>query len=103
MARLAAMGLSDSQRVRLSAFEVLPAIAASAVAAVACAITLPQIVAPAVNLSVFTQSQTAVPLRPDVASFVLPLAGILVVTLIVLAYQIRTGRGHRVAMTMRAL
>ena len=102
MARLAAMGLTDGQRARLAAFEVLPAIAASAVAAIACAIALPQLVAPAVNLSVFTQSQTPVPLRPDVASFVLPLAGVLAVTAIALVYQIRSGRGRRVAVTIRA-
>jgi hypothetical protein len=53
-------------------------------------------------LSVFTQSPAPVPLRPDLASFVLPLAGILVVTVIALAYEIRSGRGHSVAATMRA-
>ena len=41
LAKLATMGLAERQRVRLSALEVFPAIAASAVAAVACAITLP--------------------------------------------------------------
>jgi len=59
-------------------------------------------VAPAVNLSAFTQSQTPVPLRPDVASFVVPLAGVLAVTIIALAYQIRSGHGRRVAITMRS-
>jgi len=102
MARLAALGLADGQRVLLAAFEVLPSVAASAVAAVACAVALPRIVAPAINLSVFTQSQAPVPLRPDVASFVLPLAGILVVTVIALANEIRSGRGHSVAATLRA-
>ena len=102
MARLAAMGLANGQRGLLAAFEVLPAVAASAVAAVACAVALPRIVAPAINLSVFTQSPAPVPLRPDLASFVLPLAGILVVTVIALAYEIRSGRGHSVAATMRA-
>jgi len=102
MARLATMGLADRQRILLAAFEVLPAVAASAVAAVACALALPRIVAPAINLSVFTQSQAPVPLRPDLASFVLPLAGILAVTVMALAYEIRSGRGHSVAATMRA-
>ena len=96
------MGLTDGQRLLLAAFEVFPAIAASAVAAVACAIALPRLVAPAINLSVFTQSQTPVPLRPDFASFVLPLAGLLAVTVIALAYEIRSARGHGVAVTMRA-
>lgn len=101
MTRLATMGLTGGQRVLLAAFEVLPAIAASAVAAIACAITLPRLLAPAINLSVFTQSQTPVPLRPDVASFVLPLAGVLVVTVIALIYEVRSGRGDNVATMMR--
>jgi hypothetical protein len=42
-----------------------------------------------------------VPLRPDFASFLLPLAGLLVVTVIALAYEIRSRRG-RVAATLRA-
>lgn len=101
MAKLATMGLDERQRVRLSVLEAFPAIAASAVAAVACAIALPRLVAPAINLSAFTQSQASVPLRPDFASFLLPLAGLLVVTVIALAYEIRSRRG-RVAATLRA-
>jgi putative ABC transport system permease protein len=102
MARLATMGLADRQRVLLAVFEVLPAVAASAVAAIACAVVLPRIVAPAINLTVFTQSQAAVPLRPDLTSFVAPLAGILAVTVIALIYEIRSRRGNSVATTMRA-
>jgi putative ABC transport system permease protein len=101
MAKLATMGLDERQRVRLSVLEAFPAIAASAVAAVACAIALPRLVAPAINLSAFTQSQATVPLRPDFASFLLPLAGLLVVTVIAIAYEIRSWRG-RVAATLRA-
>ncbi len=101
MAKLATMGLDERQRIRLSVLEVLPAIAASAAAAAACAIALPRLVAPAINLSAFTQSQATVPLRPDFASFLLPLAGLLVVTVIALAYEIRSRRG-RVAATLRA-
>jgi putative ABC transport system permease protein len=101
MAKLATMGLAEGQRVRLAVLEVLPAIAASAVAAAACAIALPRLVAPAINLSAFTQSQAPVSLRPDFASFLLPLAVLLLITVIALAYEVRLGRG-RVAVTMRA-
>jgi putative ABC transport system permease protein len=101
MARLATMGLAEGQRVRLVMLEVLPAIAAAAVAAVACAIALPRLVAPAIDLSAFTQSQAPVPLGADFRSFLLPLAGLLVVTVIALGYEIRSGRG-RVAVAMRA-
>jgi len=100
-ARLAAMGLTEGQRVRLVAVEVIPSIAAAAAAAAACAIALPRLVAPALDLSVFTHSSAPVPLRPDLASFILPLAVLLAITIIALAYEIRSGRGRGVAVTMR--
>jgi len=101
LARLATMGLAEGQRVRLAALEVLPAIAAAAVAAIACAIALPWLVAPAIDLSVFTQSSAPVPLRTDVASFLLPLGGLIVIAAIALAWEIRSGRGRGVAVSMR--
>jgi hypothetical protein len=100
-ARLATMGLTEEQRVRLVALEVVPSIAASAVAAAACAIALPRLVAPAIDLSVFTQSESPTPLRPDFASFLLPLAALVAITIIALAYEVRSGRGRGVAVTMR--
>ena len=100
-ARLATMGLTEGQRVRLVALEVVPSIAAAAVAAAVSVIALPRLVAPAIDLSVFTASQAPVPLRPDFAAFLLPLAALLAITVIALAYEIRTGRG-RGAVTMRA-
>ena len=101
-ARLATMGLSEGQRVRLVALEVIPSIAASAAAAAVCAIALPRLVAPVIDLSVFTHSQAPVPLRADFASFMLPLAALLVITIIALAYEVRSRRGRGVAVTMRA-
>ena len=101
-ARLATMGLTEGQRVRLVALEVIPSIAASAVAAAVCAIALPRLVAPVIDLSVFTHSQAPVPLRADFASFLLPLAALLVITIIALAYEVRSRRGRGVAVTMRA-
>jgi hypothetical protein len=100
-ARLATMGLTEGQRVRLLTVEVIPSSAASAVAAAACAIALPRLVAPAIDLSVFTHSPAPVPLRPDFASFLLPLAVLLAITIVALAYEIRSGRGRSVAATMR--
>ena len=100
-ARLATMGLAEGQRVRLVALEVIPSIIASAAAAIACATALPALLAPQVNLTVFTQTQTPVPLRPDLASFTLPLAALLVITIIALAYEVRSGRGRGIAVTMR--
>ena len=102
LARLATMGLSERRRGLLAAVEVLPAIVAAAVGAIVCAVALPQVVDPALSLSVFTQSQVPVPLQPDAASFALPLAGLALVTVIALGYEIRSRRRRGVAVTMRA-
>jgi hypothetical protein len=99
--RLATMGLTEGQRVRLVALEVVPSIAAAAAAAAASVVALPRLVAPSIDLSVFTASQAPVPLRPDFAAFLLPLAALLVIAVVALAYEIRTGRGRGAAM-MRA-
>jgi hypothetical protein len=66
------MGLTEGQRVRLVALEVIPSIAAAAAAAAASVIALPRLVAPSIDLSVFTVSHAPVPLRPDFAAFLLP-------------------------------
>jgi putative ABC transport system permease protein len=100
-ARLATMGLTEGQRVRLVALEVVPSIAASAVAAAACAIALPRLVASAIDLSAFTQSPAPTPMRPDFGSFLLPLAALVVISIIALAYEVRSGRGRGIAVTMR--
>jgi hypothetical protein len=100
LARLATMGLAEGQRIRLVALELLPAIAASAIAAAACAIALPDLVGQKIDLSVFTQSQSPA-LRVDPASVLLPLAGLLAVTVIALAHEFRSGRGRGVAVRMR--
>ena len=102
LGRLATMGLPERRRSLLAAVEVLPAIAAAAVAAVGCAIALPPVVDPAINLSVFTQSQVPAPLQPDPASFALPLAGLALVTIVALGYEMRSRRRRGVAVTMRA-
>jgi putative ABC transport system permease protein len=100
-ARLATMGLSEGQRVRLVAVEVVPAILASAMAAAACAATLPTLVSPVIDLSVFTRSAAPVPLRPDLAAFLLPLAALLVVSVVAVAYEVRAVRGPGVAAALR--
>jgi putative ABC transport system permease protein len=102
LARLATMGLGEGQRTRVVVLEVLPAVIAAAVAAWACALVLPQVIAPAVDLSVFTGSAAAVALAPDAASIVLPLAGLVVVAVAGLAVEIRANRRRRVAASLRA-
>ena len=100
-ARLATMGLTEGQRVRLVALEVVPAIVASALAAVACAVVLPRLVAPAIDLSAFTHTPGTVALRPDFASFLIPLAALLVISIVALTYEVRSRRGRGIAVTMR--
>jgi hypothetical protein len=62
---------------------------------------LPRVVAPAINLSVFTGSAAAVPLTADVTSIVVPLVGLVVVAVIALTIEIRAGRRRRVAASLR--
>jgi len=102
MARLATMGLDERHRARLVVLEVLPAVLAAAVAAWACAVVLPQVVAPAIDLSAFTGTSAAVTLTPDVVAVGLPLAGLVVVATVALAIEIRTGRRRGVAGSLRA-
>src|SRR6202012_5712686 len=87
LARLAALGLGERQRARMVAVEVLPAVIAAAVAAWACALALPPVLAPDINLSVFTGSSVTVKLAADVASVAVVLAALS------LGLEIRSG--HR--------
>jgi len=92
LARLSVMGLGEGQRTRVVALEVLPAVVAAAVAAWACALALPRVVSPEIDLSVFTGSSTSVPLAADVASVALPLVGLAVLAAVSLGIEIRSGR-----------
>jgi putative ABC transport system permease protein len=97
LARLATMGLGEGQRAWVVALEVLPAVIASAVAAWACVLALPQVLAPDINLSVFTGSSVTVKLAADVASFAVPLAGLAVLAAVALGIEIRSGRSRGAA------
>ena len=101
LARLATMGLGERQRARVVALEVLPAVIAAAVAAWACALVLPRVVRPVIDLSVFTGSSAAVPLVPDVAAVALPLAGLVVLAAVSLGIEIGSGRRRGVASALR--
>jgi putative ABC transport system permease protein len=92
LARLATLGLGGGQRAWVVALEVLPAVGAAAVAAWACALALPRVLAPDIDLSVFTGSSVTVKLAADVASFAVPLAGLAVLAALSLGIEIRSGR-----------
>jgi putative ABC transport system permease protein len=100
LARLATMGLGEGQRAGVVALEVLPAVITAAVAAWACALALPQVLAPDLDLSVFTRSSVAVKLAADVASFAVALTGLAALTAVALAIEIRSGR-RREASSLR--
>jgi hypothetical protein len=100
LARLATMGLGEGQRAQIVALEVLPAIIAAAVAAWACALALPPVLAPDLDLSVFTGSSAGVRLAVDVVSFAVPLAALAVLAAVALGIEIRSGR-RRAASSLR--
>ena len=102
LARLATMGLGERQRAGVVAWEVLPPVLAAAVAALACALVLPWVLRPAVDLSVFTQNPSVTaPLSPSAGAVLLPLAALIVVTLAALLAELRRGR-RSVAASLRA-
>jgi putative ABC transport system permease protein len=97
LARLATMGLGEGQRAWVVVLEVLPAVSAAAVAAWACALALPRVLAPDIDLSVFTGSLVTVKLAADVASFAVPLVGLAVLAAVALGIEIRSGRSRGAA------
>ena len=92
LARLATMGLGEGQRARVVAVELLPALIAAALAAWACALVLPPVLRPVIDLSVFTESSAPVPLVPNVAAVAVPLTGLLVLAATSVGIEIRAGR-----------
>jgi len=92
LARLATMGLGEGQRAWVVALEVLPAVIAAAVSAWACAVALPQVLAPDIDLSVFTGTTIPVPLTANVVSVAVPLFGLALVAVVSLGIEIRWGR-----------
>lgn len=95
------MGLPGRQRIRLTLLEVGPALLAAAVAATGCALALPGLLAPALDLSVFTGSGAPVRVQPDVASFGLPLAGLALLAAAALAIETRLQQHRGIAAQLR--
>ena len=95
LARLAVMGYDrDTRLVMLMA---LPATLAAFAAAAGCALALPALIAPALDLSVFTGAGATVQYRPDLAALTLPCAVILL--LIAAALTAQTTRARRRGIT----
>jgi putative ABC transport system permease protein len=101
LARMATMGLAGRQRIWLALIEVLPALLAAAVAATVCALALPRLLGPALDLSAFTGSGAPVRVLPDVTSFVLPLAGLALLAAAALAIETRAQQHRGIAAQLR--
>jgi putative ABC transport system permease protein len=100
LARMTTMGLD--RPIGLAVTEAMPAILAAAVAGLVCALALPQLVGPALDLAVFTGSGTPVAIQPGWAALGLPVAAVIVIAAAALAGQTRALRRRGVTSLLRA-
>jgi hypothetical protein len=99
LARLSVMGYQrDTGLVLLMA---LPAVLAAFVAAAGCALALPVLIAPALDLSVFTGQGASVEFGPDLAALGLPCVVILLLIAAALAAETSRSRRHGVTGLLR--
>jgi putative ABC transport system permease protein len=85
LARLSTMGLGAGQGRWLLIAEALPPVLAAAAAGAACALAL--VLGPVLDLSVFTGSAAAVPVRADLAALAIPAAGLIILGAATLSAQ----------------
>lgn len=78
MARLSTMGMDQGRLIWLVLGEALLAVLAAVAAGVACALALPTLTAPVLDLSVFTGSTAPVTISPDLVALAVPAAGLAV-------------------------
>ena len=76
LARLTTMGLQQGRQIWLVLGEALLTVIAAIAAGVACAVALPMLTGPALNLSVFTGSTAPVPIAPDLVALGVPAGSI---------------------------
>jgi putative ABC transport system permease protein len=88
MARLTVMG--HERPVKLALAETMPAVLAAVVAGAVCAVALPHLVGPSIDLSAFTGTSAAVGFSPDALALGLPAAAIVVLVVATLVAQTRT-------------
>jgi putative ABC transport system permease protein len=101
LARLTTMGLEQGRLIRLVLWETLLAVIAAVVAGVACALALPALTSPALDLSVFTGSSTPVPIAPDLVALAVPAAGLAVLTAVAVVAETRLLRRRDVPGLLR--
>ena len=100
LARLTTMG--HDRPIRLALTEAMPAVLAAVAAGLACALALPRLVGPALDLSVFTGTGAPVPLRTDWAALGLPAAALVVIAALTLAAETTALRRRGVTGALRA-
>ena len=100
MARLTVMG--HERGTRLIMAEAMPAVITAVVAGVVCAVTLPHLIGPSIDLSAFTGTSVPVQFQPDLIALALPAAAVLVLALAALAAEARTQRRRGVTGMLRA-
>jgi putative ABC transport system permease protein len=87
LARLSTMGLGTGQGRLLVIAEAMPQVLAAAVAGAACALALVPLLGPVLDLSVFTGSAAAVPVRADLVALAIPAAGLIILAVATLSAQ----------------
>jgi putative ABC transport system permease protein len=101
LARLTTMGLEQRWLIRLVLGETLLAVVAAVVAGLACALALPALTSPALDLSVFTGSSAPVPIAPDLVALAVPAAGLAVLTAVAVVAETRLLRRRDVPGLLR--
>ena len=91
----------DRSRLARLVGEALPAVLAAFAAAFGCALALPALVSPALDLSVFTGPGAPVTYRPDLAALGVPCLVILALTGVALVAETSRSRRHGVTGLLR--
>jgi putative ABC transport system permease protein len=84
---LTALGMTSRQARRLAVLDALPLVLIAVVGAALAGSVLAQIVAPVIDLSVFTGSTAAVPVTPNLVALAAPAAGAVVLVAVITAAQ----------------
>jgi putative ABC transport system permease protein len=101
MARLSTMGLDQGRLIWLVLGEALLAVLAAMAAGVACALALPTLTAPVLDLSVFTGSTAPVTISPDLVALAVPAAGLAVLAAVAVIAETRLLRRRGVPGLLR--
>jgi putative ABC transport system permease protein len=100
LARLTVMGHDQSTRLVMT--EAMPAVLAAVLAGLACAVLLPHLVGPSIDLSAFTGTGVPVEFAPDLSTLGLPAVATCGLALAILAGEARTLRHRGSTGLMRA-